>query len=107
MRTDFLNERHLLIIDEPESNLHPEWQLKYAEIIVKLSKYGIPLLITTHSPYIVQALRVFSKKEGIADKTKFYLADKVSESSEIVDVTDNLDKIFLKLSKPFEELVWD
>jgi energy-coupling factor transporter ATP-binding protein EcfA2 len=107
MRTDFLNERHLLIIDEPESNLHPEWQLKYAEILAKLSKYGVPLLITTHSPYIVQALRVFSKKEGITDKTKFYLADKVDNLSEIIDVTDDLNKIFLKLSKPFEELVWD
>lgn len=107
MKTDFLNERHLLIIDEPESNLHPEWQLKYAEFIVKLSKYNIPLLITTHSPYIVQALRVFSKREGITEKTKFYLADKVDDSSEITDVTDDLNKIFLKLSKPFEELVWD
>lgn len=107
MKTDFLNERHLLIIDEPESNLHPEWQLKYAEFIVKLSKYGIPLLITTHSPYIVQALRVFSKREEMTEKTKFYLADKVNESSEIIDVTDDLNKIFLKLSKPFEELVWD
>lgn len=28
----------LLIIDEPESNLHPEWQIKFAKWLVLLSK---------------------------------------------------------------------
>lgn len=106
LKADFLNERHLLIIDEPESNLHPEWQLKYAQIIIKLVKYGIPVLVTTHSPYMVQALSVFSKKEGVAEQTKFYFAENKDSYSEIRNVTEDLREIFAKLTKPFEELVW-
>ena len=107
MKMSFLNERHLLIIDEPESNLHPEWQLKYANIIIKLSKYGIPILITTHSPYMVQALSFYARKENLTDGVKFYLANKVEGLSEFEDVSNDLRPIFLKLSKPLEEMVWD
>jgi predicted ATPase len=32
----FLDERTLIVLDEPEVHLHPNWQLKYAEIIKKL-----------------------------------------------------------------------
>jgi hypothetical protein len=33
-----LNSRTLLIIDEPEIHLHPNWQVLYAEILVLISK---------------------------------------------------------------------
>ena len=34
-----LNEKDVLILDEPEIHLHPKWQLIYAELIVLLQKY--------------------------------------------------------------------
>lgn len=33
-----LKEKDILILNEPEIHLHPEWQIKYAEIIVLLQK---------------------------------------------------------------------
>ena len=33
-----LKENSFLIIDEPESNLHPDWQIKFAKILTILSK---------------------------------------------------------------------
>ncbi len=47
---------HLLIIDEPELNLHPENQIKIARLLVKLVNAGIRVWITTHSDYIVKEL---------------------------------------------------
>ena len=33
-----LKEKDVLILDEPEIHLHPEWQIKYAELIVLMQK---------------------------------------------------------------------
>ena len=34
-----INDKTLLIIDEPESNLHPQWIIEYARVIVMLNKH--------------------------------------------------------------------
>jgi predicted ATPase len=46
----------LLIIDEPEMNLHPESQVKLLEILAVLVNQGVRILLTTHSPYIMAHL---------------------------------------------------
>lgn len=46
----------LLIIDEPEMNLHPEAQAQLTELLTMLVNAGLRVLITTHSPYIVDHL---------------------------------------------------
>ena len=46
----------LLVIDEPEMNLHPKAQMRLLEIITYLVNNGIWVIITTHTPYIVDHL---------------------------------------------------
>jgi hypothetical protein len=46
----------LLIIDEPELNLHPENQRRVARLIARLINLGIKIFITTHSDYIIKEL---------------------------------------------------
>src|SRR5947209_10674831 len=46
----------LLIIDEPEMNLHPEAQVKIIEFLAMLVKAGLRVLITTHTPYMLDHL---------------------------------------------------
>lgn len=46
----------LLIIDEPELNLHPENQRRVARLLARLVNLGIKVFITTHSDYIVKEL---------------------------------------------------
>lgn len=69
-----------LIIDEPEMNLHPEAQAKLTEFLAMLVNAGLPVLITTHSPYIVDHLTNLMKaaesSEPEAIQTKFYLRDR-------------------------------
>lgn len=69
-----------LIIDEPEMNLHPEAQVKLTEFLTMLVNAGLHVLITTHSPYIVDHLTNLMKaaesSEPDAIQDKFYLKRK-------------------------------
>lgn len=47
---------HILIIDEPEMNLHPEAQRDMARLLVQLVNAGVKIVITTHSDYIIREL---------------------------------------------------
>ncbi|AFY74022.1 hypothetical protein Syn7502_01995 [Synechococcus sp. PCC 7502] len=46
----------LLIIDEPELNLHPENQRRVARLFARLVNLGIKVFMTTHSDYIIKEL---------------------------------------------------
>lgn len=46
----------MLIIDEPEMNLHPEAQAKLLEALGMLANLGVYVLLTTHSPYFMAHL---------------------------------------------------
>lgn len=43
----------ILIIDEPEMNLHPESQARLLEVLAILVNHGVKVLMTTHSPYLL------------------------------------------------------
>ena len=98
-----LKEGVILILDEPEVHLHPKWQLKYAELIVQLVKNGVKILVNSHSPYMIDALKYYSDREKV--KSNFYLAEKNrDETSSISDVTMDISPIFEKLTEPLREL---
>ena len=46
----------LLMVDEPELNLHPENQRRIARLFARLVNLGVKVFITTHSDYIVKEL---------------------------------------------------
>lgn len=46
----------LVIIDEPELNLHPDNQIKLTRIFARLINQGIRMVVSTHSDYIVREL---------------------------------------------------
>lgn len=98
----FIDERSIIIIDEPEVHLHPKWQLKYTELIVLLVKNNINIVITTHSPYIIEALELFSQKEKIS--SNFYMAEKDENNTTIRNINNNLEEIYKILSEPFSTL---
>ena len=100
-----LRENGTIILDEPEIHLHPEWQLKFAELIVLLQKeFGMHILLTTHSPYFVSAIEVFSEKYKVDDKCKYYVAENKGNSGVIKDITGNTNIIFKKMARPFQDL---
>ncbi len=88
----------LLIVDEPELNLHPENQRRVARLFAPLVNLGIKVFITTHSDYIIKELNTLimlnhdkpylkriAKEEGYqseelikSEKIKVYIAQKAS-----------------------------
>jgi hypothetical protein len=46
----------LVIIDEPELNLHPDNQIKLTRILSRLVNKGLNLVISTHSDYILREI---------------------------------------------------
>lgn len=43
-----------VFIDEPETNLHPDWQLLMIDSLIELSKRGVKVIINTHSIEILK-----------------------------------------------------
>ncbi len=97
-----------LIIEEPESHLHPAAQRKVARAIAMLVRAGVRVLITTHSDYLVTQLsnliklgelsperrvelgygeNVFLKPEDLGA----YLFEQTAEGSRIVELTVNAE----------------
>ena len=99
-----ITENATIILDEPEIHLHPKWQLKYAELLVLLQKtLNLHILISSHSPYFIRAIQIYSAKSKIADKCKYYLADiDQNYKAFFEDVTIDIEKIYKKLAEPFQ-----
>ena len=97
LKNGHLNEKTLLIIDEPESNLHPQWIIEYARIIVLLNKrLGVKFFIASHNPDMVSAIRYISEKENVLNNVNFYLANR-EENTFIYNyqyLDKNIDPIF-------------
>jgi predicted ATPase len=71
-----LDKNTMLILDEPEAHLHPQWQNAFAEILVLLVKnLGVTILLTTHSPNFMLALDANMREYDMAEKTNFYQTD--------------------------------
>ncbi|MBD1806216.1 AAA family ATPase [Microcoleus sp. FACHB-SPT15] len=87
----------LLMVDEPELNLHPENQRRVARLFARLVNLGIKVFITTHSDYIIKELNTLimlnhdkphlkriAQEEGYraeellsSEKIKVYIAEEV------------------------------
>lgn len=49
-----IENKHLILIDEPENSLHPRWQREYIPMLYDLLGYhDAEIIIATHSPLIV------------------------------------------------------
>lgn len=100
-----LTKNSFLILDEPEINLHPGFQVEFAEILVLAARdLNITLYINTHSPFFAEAIEAYSRYYNLIDDTNFYLTEKVEDTDkynynlldndEIIGVYDNLGNPF-------------
>ncbi len=100
-----LKEKDVVILDEPEVHLHPQWQIAYAELIVLLQKqFDLSVIVTTHSPYFVDAIHLFSCKYGTESKVNYYLSSNNNDRINMDLVTKNIDLIYKKMASPIQML---
>ena len=60
----------LLVIEEPESHLHPAHQIELARCLVNLVRKGVYVLITTHSPYMVEPIGNYLQASKISNSRR-------------------------------------
>lgn len=107
-----LTDKTLLIIDEPEAHLHPEWVIAYARIIILLIKrIGLRVLLASHSPDMINALQAFSISGNISKWTHFYQAtpskrvkskfkyEFVDKNISVSDIFDSFNKVYDLINK--------
>ncbi len=99
-----LVENDILVIDEPETGLHPEWQIKLARLLVLIAeKMNVRILLTTHSLYFLRSVEVFSKE---MTPLSCYLMKKENDGPlyRACCVTGKTEEIYREMYRPLEEL---
>lgn len=92
-----------LLIDEPETNLHPEWHLKFAEVLILLKlRMNINVVVSSHSPYFMRALEVKMADYEIKHLGQFYLMEEKNGLFTAKNVTESTDEIYKQLYKPLD-----
>ena len=78
----------VIIVEEPEQNLHPKLQSKLADLFFDLnSLYGYRFIIETHSEYLIRKTQVIvkdiynnKKKKSLLNPFKIYYFNRSSET---------------------------
>lgn len=101
-----LKKDSFLIIDEPEVNLHPEWQIKFAEILVLLAKdLNITIYINTHSPMFMEAMSLYSEYYDLLNDTFVYLTEKQDDGYRFKQIDPkDMGAVYENLSRPYDDL---
>lgn len=97
-----------LIIDEPETNLHPQWQLILAHLLVLFSsKLRVKIYLNSHSPYFVRAVEYYANQHQFLECCRFFTMNKNNSTGMFYseEVTKNLGVIYDKLAEPFNQIM--
>ena len=98
-----LERGSFLFIDEPESNLHPAWQVEMAEFLFELARQGVNVVISTHSMTILKWLEVHVKEKP--EDRELVRLNKFPPDAEWNDDVDAvMAEVKQSLTKPFSDL---
>ena len=110
LRIGAIERGDILVLDEPEINLHPEWQIEYAKAIVELQKnYDLKFIITSHSPFFMRAIECFTDINGTMENLNVYrvrCSDRASVR-EVINVSYSeygMSDLYDDLSAPLDKL---
>lgn len=104
-----LSPKDVLILDEPEIHLHPDWQLVYAEALVVLQKeLDLTILITSHSPAFVRAIECYCDYYDCMEKLDVYHTKRIDNSEYTLEnlsyMNYGVSELYDEFSKPFSDL---
>lgn len=94
-----VNENTVLLLDEPEIHLHPQWINELAAIICILVKdIGARVVMTTHNPQLLMALEGYGRDCGIT--MDCYNLSLEGEDVRVEDVTGDMGPVYRSMSAP-------
>ena len=109
------NKGDIVIIENPESHLHPKAQVELARLCAKTSMEGVQIIIETHSDHFLNAIRVAIKEKLISENMLsiyfFNREGKNIDATEIkIDEYGKIDKwpkgFFDEWDIQLEKLLW-
>lgn len=110
IRNGYMEPGSVLIIDEPESNLHPEWQIVFARFLVSLcARFEIRMLLNTHSPFFLKAIRTYSDRSEIGEKCAYYNMERRGDERLYTAVPkdgESIETVFADMARPYARLVY-
>lgn len=108
IKNGFIDKHTLVILDEPEAHLHPQWIVEYARMVVMIHKViGTKFFIASHSTDMVSAIRYIAEKEQCLKPLSFYLAEEDEENPNqyiYKDLHTNIEPIFDSFNKSFDKI---
>jgi predicted ATPase len=78
-------EGDLIIIENPESHLHPQGQAKLGELIARAANDGVQIIIETHSDHLLNGIRVAVKNKlvNVDDVSVMYFSRDMNQNEHI------------------------
>lgn len=109
LKHNVITEGSFVFIDEPETNLHPDWQVKLSQVLLELSGSGVNVVVNTHSSDFVKALEVKVNKLQIEKLDEFLAVHFVDNDGKLLefesdDCLQRLIETRELLSLPYQEL---
>lgn len=75
IKNGYLDDKTILMIEEPEVHLHPQWIVEYDRLLVLIHKtLGTKLILASHDPDFIAAIKAIAKREEVLEKTNFYIS---------------------------------
>ena len=109
LQKEIITRGSFIFIDEPESNLHPEWQILLAEILVELANNGVNVVIATHSSDMLKALEVNLKEKDLVEDKSFISTTYFTNNGGLLELDgelpiDKLNSARAELLKPYQRM---
>ncbi|MDS1032820.1 AAA family ATPase [Porphyromonadaceae sp. NP-X] len=104
--------KKIIVIEEPETNLHPKFQSKLADLFIDAyNTFNIQFVVETHSEYFIRKLQFLTAKRDVetTDSIIYYLLSPDKNKREIGE--EQIREIHIqsngRLSKPFGSGFYD
>ena len=108
LNNNSINDKTLLILDEPEVHLHPQWIIELASVLVLMRKHiKCHIFVSTHSTDMIRGLKYLSEKEKIQENVNFFIAKESQEENhkyDYIDLKNNIGEIFKCFNKSLDRI---
>ena len=85
---NLVNRGDLLIVDEPESHLHPDAVRKLARVLVRLVNAGVGIVCATHSPVLLHEISNCILRYRVATRTASRTSTLSGDPRDGIDIAD-------------------
>lgn len=89
LENEYLSQRSIVFIDEPESNLHPQAISQLLDIIAMLANHGIQFFMASHSYFVIKKLFLIAQEQQMSIPVLSYQNNEWVQSDLKDDLPDN------------------